>query len=282
MSVRIERCARYIGLFVFIYSTTTRADFPRNQSVVPRRPHNTSAEAPSSGEGGRRSAKPGGLVTILQSRVDHIEWKDTPFAEIIEWVRDKGPINVIPIWRTLKSERVTPDTPVTLSMSGATVGEVLSASLEQLSDELRWRAIGRTLRISTRTDFPDDLYTVVYDLGDLMQDRPDFVLKDLHGSSFLLQQGREVKEQSTYSREKHMDMVRKLIIETVAPETWRGGGGPGSIELDYPSGAMVVCNSPEVHVMIGGSFDISEAVPAHTAPRSSSGQDRNRGVAVSP
>jgi len=114
---------------------------------------------------------------ILNRRVDFVEWDEVPFETVIDWLRDQGPVNVVTVWRAIEVEGIDADTPVTLRMRGATVGQILKEVLDQLSlgeDGLRFRGQRNTIKISTRRDFNRKLYIRVYPVNDLVFQIPDF------------------------------------------------------------------------------------------------------------
>ncbi len=197
---------------------------------------------------------------VLRKPVSDIRWDEVPVKEIFKWLRDQGFESVVPVWRTLRKENVTPDSAVTLTMTNTTVSQVLSEVLDQLSDEIRWRAIGGVLRISTRKDFEKDLYTKVYGLPNVTLDMPDlYPIQTIAGIS-------ELVEEATYTREERLDRIRKIMIDNIAPDSWLENGGVGSINIVYESNSMVVRNTPELHVMIDSEFRLEDAIPT-ASPR---------------
>jgi hypothetical protein len=215
---------------------------------TPTRPRRSATHQP------KHHAPPVITHKVVHKPVSRIDWDEVPIKEIFQWLREQGFENVVPVWRKLRREGVTADTPVTLTMANTAVGKVLSEALDQLSDELRWRVMGNVLRISTRRDFEKDLYTKVYELSKESDDMPDF----WPGCSKGLTIG---VEESHYTREERLDAVRDMVISTVAPDSWAGNGGVGSIELIYEANSMIVRNTPEVHVMLDSDFRIEDAIP---------------------
>lgn len=123
----------------------------------------------------RSSTSP--ILRVMNTRVDTVDWDDLPLESAIEWLEEQGPINVIVVWRALEAEGIDADTPVSLRMRGATVGQVLSEMIDQISSggsEIAFRGVGETLKISTRAEFNKELYVRVYDVSDLILEIPDF------------------------------------------------------------------------------------------------------------
>lgn len=201
-------------------------------------------------------AAPGSTVQdVLRKPVGQVDWDEAPIRDVFQWLRDQGVESVVPVWRALRDERIGPDAPLSLTMTNTTVGQVLAEALDQLSDEVRWRAIGNVLRISTRRDFEKDLYTKAYDLAANTLDMPDFLL--LPYSRFCV----AMKEEATYTREERLERIRDIIVRTIAPDSWMENGGEGSIEIAYEANKIVIRNTPEVHVMIDSDFRLEDAIP---------------------
>ena len=122
-------------------------------------------------ERGKKRAR-ASAVALLNKTVDNVDWIDTPFEEVVGWLKAEGNdrINVLPRWNVLSDESVDADTLVNLQLNETTVAEVLNETIEQLSDssEIAYRATGNKITISTRTDFGRKLELVVYDVSDVL------------------------------------------------------------------------------------------------------------------
>jgi len=218
-------------------------------------------------------------VWVLRKHVDSADFVDQTFEDVLEWVREQGPLNVVPQLRALEAEGVTLDALVNLQLRDTTVADVLNGTLEQLSEQgsLGYRASGNTLKISTKSDFNRKLELRVYDVTDILVRVPDF--RDAPEIDIQQQQtggggaggqggaaqqlfggaggggGEDEEEDQRLGLEQDDPAViklRELIEDTVAPETWDSFGGQGSIR---PFGkGLVVRNSIEVHEMIAGTF----------------------------
>ena len=75
-----------------------------------------------------------------------------------------------------------------------------------------------------------------------------------------------------------VDDLRKMIRDTVAPESWKGAGGAGTIFIDSSWRYLLIRNAPEVHEMLGGRVNIEDTIPMRRAPeRSKRERRRSRG-----
>jgi len=222
------------------------------------------------------------VVKMLSRRVESVDWSETTFEDVLEWLRDQsdGQVNIVPRWGPLGVEGVTPESLVTLKLSNTTVADVLNEVLEVLSEdgEVRYHGIDNTLRISTKQDFGRKMYVRVYDVADMLFRVPNFgqgapqidLQKTQSGgqgggggqSVFSGGQGggREQDdsgEQADQRMEEQFTKLKDSIQKVVAPESWEGpGGGRGKIEII--NRMMVVSNTIEVHEMLTGGFSFDD------------------------
>ena len=236
----------------------------------------TSISAGSAGLLPARPAEP--AIALLAKRVDGVNWIEKPLEEVFEWFKEEaeGAVDVIPRWTALNTESVDEDSLVTLSLRGATLGEVLQEVLDLLSEDgaLGFHAYHDKLRISTKTDFDRKLYLRVYDVNDILfrvpdmgQDAPQIDLQTVAtsgsgggggGQSVFSGAGGGSQqtggEQAEQEFNTQLQALATLIQDVVAPETWATGatGGRGRIRVFNRS--LVVSNTIEVHETIAGSF----------------------------
>lgn len=227
----------------------------------------------------RRNTKPPkpkpNLRSFLRTRVPQVEWDDVPFGEVIEWLRDRGEINVVVRWNVLLEQGIDEDSPVSLRLKGARVATILSETLAQLSqgEELRYIGIGPTLTISTREDLNKKFYVKVYPVNDLLLRIPEFT----EAPRVSLEQGGGGGggpgggsagqnpfqgggggggggDEDTRPKSERLNELVELIKETIEPESWRDNGGEGTIR--GLNSVIVVRATLDVHVKLGGSFVI--------------------------
>ncbi len=213
------------------------------------------------------------LRRVLRARVTQVEWDDAPFNEVIEWLRERGEINVVVRWNVLLEQGIDEDSPVSLRLKDARVATILSETLAQLShgEELRYIGIGPTLTISTREDLNKKLYVKVYPVNDLLFRVPEFTeapkvsLEQGGGGGgpgggsasqnpFQGGGGGGGGDEDTRPKSERLDELVQLIKETVEPESWRDNGGEGTIR--GLNSVIVVRATLDVHVKLGGSFVI--------------------------
>lgn len=240
----------------------------------------TSPEGPTTAEVSsaisRSKATRNAALSTLRKRVERVEWNEMNFEFVLDWLREQsgGSMNVVAATNALGVAGVEAETPVTLSLRNTTVAEVLDETLQQVSQDgnVRYRAIGNTLRISTTADFNRKLFVRVYDVTDLLFKIPDFddapeidlsqAQQSTGGGGAGGQSppvfsgagggGAGEEEETEEELQERLEELRLLIEETLEPTFWDTGGGPGSIRA-YNK-LLVIRASVEVHEEIAGFF----------------------------
>lgn len=221
-------------------------------------------------------------IALLNTFVESVDWVETPFEEIIDWLRDKGEgqVNVILRWSALGVESVDVDSFVTLKLKNVTVGEVLVEVFGQLvdDDELALRASGNSLKISTKTDFGRKLVLRVYNVTDIMfrvpnmgQASPSIDLTQNTSSGGGGGGGQTVfggggggsgqgsgadrgGEQAEQQLETRLQIFATMIQQAIAPATWAVNGQGGLGTINTHSLVLIVTNTVEVHEQIAGYY----------------------------
>ncbi|MFQ5413138.1 MAG: hypothetical protein ACE5E6_01640 [Phycisphaerae bacterium] len=232
----------------------------------------------------RSRPKPRGSssLAVLRKRVD-VDWDEIPFDEMLDWLREQGNINVIARWNALGVEAVDRESPITLGLRNETVATVLNEALDQLSETgaVKYRAVGGTIRISTEQDFNRKLYVRVYDATDLLMRMPNFQETapqiDISGRSSAgagggggggggggrgganqgsifsnTQTQQQQEEEDDDELDDRLEELAKIIMETIAVESWIDSGGRGTIK--WFNRSLIVSNTIEVHEQIAGPF----------------------------
>ncbi len=210
-------------------------------------------------------------ASVLRRSVDIAEFQDQTFEEVLDWIRDQGPINIVPQWRALEAEGIGPDSLISLQLRDTTVGDVLIEAVDQLSDvtPVLFRATRNTLKISTKADFDRKLELRVYNITDLLIRIKNFTEApriDIQqqtgggqggGSEQLFQGGGDEQDDDDEDRELDEDdpglvKMREVIEDTIEPEAWDTYGGKASIR---PWDRSLIVNAPiEIHEKIAGAY----------------------------
>lgn len=208
---------------------------------------------------------------LMCENVAELRWEDATFEEVVEWLRERGAVNVLVRWNALLDEGVDPASLVSLNLKDVTIADVLRETLAQVSAEgaVGFVARGNTIRITTRRELSADMIVRVYDIGDLITTAPDFrgpqvrldqIAGGSSGDTAPILEGydpgdEDPSERTPASAEEDRPGVQKLreiIEQTIEPESWWIYGGKGTIRgFDR---TLVVRNSLEVHEMIAGRF----------------------------
>lgn len=216
-------------------------------------------------------------VALMHKLVDKVDWVDTPFEEVIAWLKAEGNdrINVLPRWNVLIDENVDADTLVNLQLTESTVAEVLNETIEQLSgsSEIAYRASGNRITISTKTDFGRKLELRVYDVSDILfqvedmgEDAPEIDLQQTSGGGGGGGSGQSIfqgggggggsqgGDESEQELEERLLELSTLIEQTVAPATWDTANPPGLGRIRVFNSSLFVLSTVEVHEQIVGFF----------------------------
>ncbi len=207
---------------------------------------------------------------VLRKKVEAVDWEDTPLEDVVEWLKEQGPVNVVVRWDALANEGIDEGTPVTLSLKQTSVAKILAETLEQISETetVLFRGVGNTIKISTKTDLNRKLYVRVYDISDILVRVPDFTgapQVDLTRSQsgggggggqdeniFGDEGDDDGDEGDELEYDERIAALIELIQTTVEPESWLDMGGRGTVMAFNKM--LVVRNSIEVHEAIGGPF----------------------------
>lgn len=225
----------------------------------------------------KRSAPKVSLRKVLRAKVDLVEWEDTPLSEVLDWVRERGAINVVARWNVLEPAGINPDSPVTLRLKEASLASILSEALAGLSsaEEIRYQGVGNTLTISTREDLNRKMFVKAYPVNDLLFRIPEFT----DAPSINIQQtgggggagggsasqnpfqggagGGGGGDEDNRTKKDKIDELIELIVNTVEPEVWRENGGQATIRA-FGDNTIVVRASLDVHEKLGGPVVLAE------------------------
>jgi hypothetical protein len=210
----------------------------------------------------------------LAEHIDHIELKDRPFGEFIEsYLKDSNGLPITVDWKNLAANAapINPDTPVTVDIWDATVGQVLDEVLMHLSEgaasedeELDYFVLRGRIHVSTRGRFDRKILTRVYDLAQLgtgaphYRDSPEVGIPQMEygipGDSAPVTERLRLAGTSTDVQRNFEGLREQLIhlMTEVRPSTWKENGGRGSISIFGTK--LVVRQSPAMHELIGGKW----------------------------
>jgi len=229
--------------------------------------------------------------SLLRKRVETIDWKDKPFEEVLDWLRDQGEnrVNIVAKVGPLGVENVNNETLVTLHLNNTTVADVLNETLDQLSPdgEISYRGIDNKLTISSRADFERKFYVRIYNATDLLFRVPDFGQQapviDLQktagrgggggggggggqsvfsgaGGGQSGSQDNESGQQAEQVFEQRLTKLKQLIERTIAPETWDVSGTQGSATQAAGAGGRGRIEVYGRSLVIRNTIEVHEAI----------------------
>ncbi len=222
------------------------------------------------------------ICRLLNKRIDHVHWQETPFNSVIDWLRalttDSERVNIIVRWRYVFEIGVTPDSPITLDVANATVAEILNQVLDQLGGEgsLGYVGINRRLRISTRLQLERKCYTRIYDATKLLAhidrffdlSRVDVPTRQepADHTPFLCGLGLAMKEDNQ-SEAPHLpkdhprraQAVLMAIKSTVEPDSWAESGGHGTAAVF--GNMLTIRNTLSVQGKLTALFELTPTNP---------------------
>jgi hypothetical protein len=202
------------------------------------------------------------VLARFRETVPEVSFEDKRFEDVIEWFRLQGLKNIIVDWPAIKdTDSIRRDSPVSLSLSGLPLGELLDLVLEQVSSRepqpentLTYQIQNGVIRIAPRSVFARELITRVYYIEDVIQPIPfwnDAPRIGLHDGPAMLDGGGTggfVGLQRL--RLENLEDLITTIITSIEPDSWEDRGGPGTIvNHEY---YLVITNTLEVHEKIGG------------------------------
>lgn len=134
-------------------------------------------------------------------------------------------------WGTLENAGVSRTTRVRLHLWNVTLAQALTAVLDGAASSgaaAEYRIVNGIIVVGPDTDVAPDSMTVVYNVRDLI--------------------GFEEANGSTH--EEAVDMLAKVITETVIPESWRDAGGNIGSLHELLSGLLVITHTADGHEQI--------------------------------
>jgi hypothetical protein len=220
-------------------------------------------------------------LRLLNTRVPEVLFNETPFEQVLEWLRDLTQVNMVVHWQVLEDAGIKRDKPISLNAKNLRLSQVLWMVMSEAGGQdvkLAYRAEGNLLVLSTDDDLNKEMVVKVYDVNDLLLQVPRFSARpSLDPSQALQQQGQGSGGTNLFQnqeQDEELDRDRggggindggmtpeaarliQLIRDTIEPDTWRENGGQGAIYLFR--GQLVVRNTILVHQRLGGFLDSGE------------------------
>ena len=210
-------------------------------------------------------------LRYLNERIGVVAFQEAPVDQVLDWLTELTPMNVVVRWEVLESAGLARDKPISLDVRNLRLAQVLWLVLDAAGGtdlKLAYWASDELLLISTEEDLGRGMLTRVYDVSDLLisvQDFPNCPQVNPAGTSGGGGQGgsraviaprssggipSERTPQRGQAGNPDMETLIKLIIETIEPDSWVVNGGRGTIQAF--GDLLVVRNSILAHQALGG------------------------------
>jgi len=220
-----------------------------------------------------------------------VNFANVTLKDAIDFLRDVSGSNIHVNWKAIEAAGITQDTQINIKLRQVSLRKVLTLLLSEASG-----GVGLTFYIDdgvieiTTTEIADNqMYTVVYNVQDLLVEPPPFVEPPQFDLSYAAnrgtagggsggggggrgggggggggssgqgglfgQSGSSWNQQQNQPRDKDAKAKElvDLIVETVSPSIWVQNGGKATIR--FFNGNLIVTAPRSVHEMIGGPVD---------------------------
>jgi hypothetical protein len=169
----------------------------------------------------------------LQRPLKNLAADRTPLEKVINFCRNAADVNIFVNWSALQASGVSRDMPITLKLRGRSLGETLTAILDQAGGDSRSLAYiidGGTITISTKEDMESPKYQVVkvFDIRDMLVQPDSNIQPPIWGASpEQVASGAfdPPPKDAGPTREQVVQEILETIKTNVAPEPWRDAGG---------------------------------------------------------
>jgi type II secretory pathway component GspD/PulD (secretin)/tetratricopeptide (TPR) repeat protein len=203
---------------------------------------------------------------------------------VLTWVQSVGEVDMDVDWRSLASIGVTPETPIDMRLSGASLETVLDLALAKASPDLSlpaaWAVNSGVLVVSSDEALQRNTSLELYDVRDLIMVTPDadngpnFSLVDALAES--RREGTGVspfdldamssgsagdRAISAYAgrEEAPIDRLIDLIETNIDPRHWESSGGETG-RVQEMNGSLIITTTPKNHRAIQGLLSKLRAV----------------------
>jgi len=184
--------------------------------------------------------------------VEQIDFRDTPLKEVIASLQKQTDANIVVHWRALEAAGIDSVVPVTLRLKKLPLVRVLEILGEVVGGgtvPIGVRVDRGVVVVSTKEDLAQGAAVVrLYDVRDLIESNAALQEKvnKVAPNTCFPSGGSGLMTGNPDPYQDVMDLLSSIIMDQVAPDTWRDAGGTlGSIRMF--NGRLIVSTSPELH-----------------------------------
>jgi len=177
------------------------------------------------------------ILKALDTSVN-LGFKDAPFNEVITAISTATGQNILLDKSALEEAMIQSNTPTSITARGITARSALRKVLQDQG--LTFIIKDESIQVVTLARAREMLVTRVYYLGDLVRVNGPF--------------GGAVNWGPWMDMMQTQDNVAKIIemVKAIDPNSWQGAGGNGTVTFNWPSMALVVRQTAEVHARLSG------------------------------
>ncbi len=184
------------------------------------------------------------------SQKDTFDYADVSLSSFVSTLREKYGVNVVIDYRALSEKEIGTDSPLSIKLKDVTLRSALELAIRPLG--LSWTIYCEAIVISTPAAIQSMQFTKLYDITELA------TVSDGQGKTW-----------------EEPDALADLITSTVAPESWDGAGGRGTIQLVSTGMARLLVVSQDYRIQRQVERLLSElhaAVKRHAPAKATRGE----------
>ena len=167
----------------------------------------------------------------LDLQLDQLDFKDEPLGHALPAIAERVGLNLVVVWDRLHVLGINRDAHVTLHLKRVTAANAIEAVLLQVdhNNDLRWSESGGIITIATESS--QDIRQMMVRLYDV----ETILAGNRARAKGLTQQSSE-------------DELRKIIMDTVFPNSWEDNGGTiGVMSYYHPTQTLVINQTAQAH-----------------------------------
>lgn len=196
------------------------------------------------------------LYQLYQTRLPEIRFDEIPFSDVVVFLRDVTKNNIVVNWRALEEEGIDPDSPVSLQLHDVTFEQMLRHLCRNVgggATRLGFTTDAGAFVLSTEQSLATASRARAYNVAELIERQssatPAVGLEQVERGTLTLRPvSAPGAAPATMPATGRSELI-ELIIEHIAPDTWRDTGGTlGTIRL-Y-NGRLVVSTIDMYHLEI--------------------------------
>jgi beta-lactamase regulating signal transducer with metallopeptidase domain len=193
--------------------STQPAAAPATQEARESKPDETTIDPDTEGNAKQRA--------LLAQRLPELHFNANGFSDVIEFLRDVTGANIFVNWNDVQNAGISKDAPVTIRVRDVTLAKAIDLVLQSVgaNTELTYSVEGGVIEIATAAHAEKKVIVQTYDVSRLAK------------------------------TDAEVENVKKLIIDTVDPSSWKDNGGPTGSIAQFKS-KLVICQTPTNHQKI--------------------------------